>query len=152
VDRPVRELKAFTKVEIAPARSARLNFELRARDLSFFSPVHGRWVLEGGDFEISIGGSSRDLPLTVTVTVPAPPLARPLTLASTIGEWLAHPAAGPVLLRAIRAMPGSALASDPTVLRMVESLPLGHLIPMTGGRLDIAGIGEFLDQANSETR
>jgi beta-glucosidase len=152
VDRPVRELKAFTKVEIAPARSARLNFALRARDLSFFSTVHGRWVLEGGDFEISIGGSSRDLPLTATVTVIAPPLATPLTLASTVGEWLAHPAAGPVLLQAIRAMPGSALASDPTVLRMVESLPLGHLIPMTGGRLDIAGIGQFLDQANSATK
>jgi beta-glucosidase len=150
VDRPVRELRAFTKVEIAPGQSARRNFELRARDLSFFSPVHGRWVLEGGDFEISIGGSSRDLPLTTTVTVPAPPLARRLTLASTVGEWLAHPAAGPVLLQAISAMPGSALASDPTVLRMVESLPLGHLIPMTGGRLDTAGIGQFLDQANGE--
>ena len=116
------------------------------------SPVHGRWVLEGGDFELSVGGSSRDLPLIATVTVPAPALATPLTLASTIGEWLAHPAAGPVLLEAIRAMPGSALGSDPTVLRMVESLPLGHLIPMTGGRLDITGIGQFLDQANSETR
>jgi len=152
VDRPVRELKAFTKVEIEPAKSARLNFELRARDLSFFSPVHGRWVLEGGDFELSVGGSSRDLPLTVTVSVPAPALATPPTLASTIGEWLAHPAAGPVLLEAIGAMPGSALASDPTVLRMVESLPLGHLIPMTGGRLDITGIGQFLEQANSGTR
>jgi beta-glucosidase len=145
VDRPVRELKAFAKVEIEPAQSARLTFELRARDLSFFSPVHGRWVLEGGDFELSVGRSSRDLPLIATVTVPAPALATPLTLASTIGEWLAHPAAGPVLLEAIRAMPGSALASDPTVLRMVESLPLGHLIPMTGGRLDITGIGQFLD-------
>jgi beta-glucosidase len=51
-----------------------------------------------------------------------------------------------VLRQAISAMPGSALASDPTVLRMVESLPLGHLIPMTGGRLDTAGIGEFLGQ------
>lgn len=150
VDRPVRELRAFTKVEIAPGQSARLNFELRARDLSFFSPVHGRWVLEGGDFELSVGRSSRDRPLTVAVTVPAPALTRPLTLGSTVGEWLAHPVAGPVLLQAISAMPGSALASDPTVLRMVESLPLGHLIPMTGGRLDIAGIGQFLDKANGE--
>jgi len=151
VDRPVRELKAFAKVEIALGRSARLNFELRARDLSFWSPVHRRWVLEGGDFEVSIGGSSRDRPLTATVTVPAPPLATPLTLASTIGEWLADPAAGPVLRQAISAMPGSALASDPTVLRMVESLPLGHLIPMTGSRLDITGVGQFLDQATGET-
>jgi beta-glucosidase len=152
VDRPVRELKAFTKVELAPGQSARPEFELRARDLSFFSPVHGRWVLEGGDFEISAGGSSRDLPLTATVTVPAPPLVTPLTLASPTGEWLAHPVGGPVLLQAIAGMPGSALASDPAILRMVESLPLDRLIAMTGGRLDTAGIRQFLDQVNGQTR
>jgi beta-glucosidase len=38
----------------------------------------------------------------------------------------------------------SALASDPAISRMVESLPLDRLIAMTGGRLDTAGIGEFL--------
>lgn len=113
--------------------------------------THGRWVLEGGDFEISVGGSSRDLRLTATVTVPAPPLARSLTLASPVGEWLAHPAGGPVLRQAIGGMRGSALASDPAILRMVESLPLDRLIAMTGGRLDTAGIGQFLDQANRET-
>jgi len=152
VDRPVRELKAFAKVEIAPGQSALLSFELRARDLSFFSPVHGRWVLEGGDFEVSIGGSSRDLPLTATVTVPAPPLAGPLTLASSVREWLADPVGGPVLMEAIAAMQGSALASDPAILRMVESRSLDRLIAMTGGRLDTTGIGDFLSQATCETR
>jgi len=34
---------------------------------------------------------------------------------------------------------------------MVESLPLDRLIAMTGGRLDTAGIGQFLDQAHRET-
>ncbi len=144
VDRPVRELKAFTKVPLAPGQSAEVGFELRARDLSFYSPAHGRWVLEGGDFEVSVGASSRDLRLAATVSVTAPPLARPLTLASPVGDWLAHPDGGPVLRQAISAMPGSALASDPTVLSMVESLPLDRLIAMTGGRLSTAGISEFL--------
>jgi beta-glucosidase len=152
VDRPVRELKAFAKIELAPGQSAPVAFELCARDLSYFSPLHGRWVLEGGDFKISVGRSSRDLPLTATVTVHAPPLAGPLTLASPVGEWLAHPAGGPVLRQAIAGMPGSALASDPAILHMVESLPLERLIVMTGGRLDTAGIGEFLGHANGETR
>ena len=152
LDRPVRELKAFTKVELAAGQSASVRFELRARDLSYFSPVHGRWVLEGGDFTISVGRSSRDLPLTATVTVPALPLAGPLTLASTVGEWLAHPDGGPVLRQAIAGMQGSALASDPAILHMVESLPLDRLIAMTGGRLDTAGIGEFLGHADGETR
>jgi beta-glucosidase len=143
VDRPIRELKAFSKVELAAGQSTRIHFELRARDLSFFSPVHRRWVMESGDFEISIGGSSRDLPLTATVTVHAPALTRPLTLESPVGEWLAHPAGGPLLLQALGGMQGSAFATD-SVLSMVESLPLDRLIAMSGGRLDTAGIDQFL--------
>ena len=152
VDRPIRELKAFAKVELAAGESAVVNFELRARDLSFFSPVHHRWVLEGGEFEISVGGSSRDLPLTATVTVHSAALSGPVTLASPVAEWLAHPAGGPVLLQALGDMPGSALSADPTVLDMVKSLPLDRLIVMTGGRLDTAGIVRFLDPANAENR
>ena len=147
VDRPIRELKAFAKVELAAGESTGLNFELRARDLSFFSPTHHRWVLEDGEFEISVGRSSRDLPLTAVATVHAAALSGPVTLASTVGEWLAHPAGGPALLRALRDMPGSALSADPTVLDMVKSLPLDRLIVMTGGRLDTAGIAQFLASA-----
>jgi Fibronectin type III-like domain len=127
VDRPKRELKAFAKVELAAGESTGVNFELRARDLSFFSSIHRRWVLEDGEFEISVGGSSRDLPLTATVTVHSAALCGPVTLASPVGEWLAHPACGPVLLRALRDMPGSALSADPTILDMVKSLPLDRL-------------------------
>jgi len=145
VDRPIRELKAFAKVELAAGESTGVDFELRARDLSFFSPLHGRWVLEAGGFEIGVGGSSRDLPLTATVSVQAPALARPLSLASSVAEWLADSAGAPVLMQALAAMPGSTLAADPTVLHMVESLPLDRLMAMTGGRLDTAGIRQFLD-------
>jgi len=143
-DRPVRELKAFRKVELAPGQSAPVSFELSARDLSFFSPAHGRWVLEGGDFEISVGASSRDLRLTATVTVDVPPLTRPLSLASPVGEWLAHPAGGPLLLQALEHVQGSVVGSEPAILRMVESLPLNRLITMSGDRIDTEGIDQFL--------
>lgn len=144
VDRPVRELKAFTKVELAPGQSAPVAFELHARDLSFFSPTHNRWALESGDFEIGIGASSRDLRLTATVSVPAPPLTRPLELDSTVGEWLAHPTGGPVLLQAMNAMQGSGVAADPTILGMVASLPLSRLIAMSGHRLDTENINRIV--------
>ncbi|WP_198653585.1 glycoside hydrolase family 3 C-terminal domain-containing protein [Actinocorallia populi] len=144
VDRPVRELKAFTKIELAPGEAAPVEFELRARDLSFFHPVHGRWVLESGDFELSVGSSSRDLRLTATVTVEAPPLARPLALESSVGDWLDDPEGGPLLMEAVRTMEGSGIAHDPEILRMVEALPLNRLIAMGGGRLDTTEIDRFL--------
>lgn len=149
VDRPVRELKAFAKVELAPGESAPVAFELRARELSFFSPAHGRWVLEAGDFEIGVGASSRDLRLTATVTVTAPTLVGPLTRDSTVGEWLAHPVGGPVFRAAMSEVAGSSAADDPEILRMIESLPLPRLLAMIG-RSDDGAIDRLLDQTTTE--
>ncbi|GAA4983677.1 glycoside hydrolase family 3 C-terminal domain-containing protein [Yinghuangia aomiensis] len=136
IDRPVRELKAFAKVELAPGASTQVEFELRARDFSFYSSTRGGWVLEAGDFDIHVGGSSRDCRLAARVTIDAPAQQAALTPDSTVGEWLAHPKAGPALLRAMSRVEGSAAASDPTVMRMVESLPLSRLVSMSGGRMD----------------
>ncbi|WP_262402826.1 glycoside hydrolase family 3 C-terminal domain-containing protein [Actinomadura sp. CNU-125] len=146
VDRPVRELKAFTKIELAPGASAPVEFELHARDLSFYHPLHSRWVLEAGDFEIAVGASSRDLRLTARFTVDAPALPRPLRSDSPVKDWLAHPEGGPVLLRTLSTMKGSAVAADPTVLRMVESLPLNRLIAMSGDRMDTTDVDRLLDR------
>ena len=106
-------------------------------------------MLESGDFEIGVGASSRDLRLTTTVTVDAPAPPRPLGLDSPVAEWLAHPEGGPVLLRALNAMEHSAVATNPEILRMVESLPLNRLIAMSGGRLDTTGLGPLLDGTHS---
>ncbi|PAK28030.1 glycosyl hydrolase [Streptomyces sp. alain-838] len=135
VDRPVRELKAFSKVEIGPGESVPVRFTLDARDFSFFSPQHGRWVLEAGDFTIAVGASSRDLRLTTVVTVSAPPLTLPLSGDSTVGDWLEHPVGGPLFRQAMSETKGSAMASDPTIFRMIASLPLNRLVTMTGGIL-----------------
>ncbi|NUU22610.1 MAG: beta-glucosidase [Streptomycetaceae bacterium] len=136
VDRPVRELKAFAKVALAAGESAPLVFQLRARDLAFYSPTLGRWVVEGGDFEIAVGASSRDLRLTATVAVAAPPQDRALTWESSVGEWLAHPVGGPLLRDALGRLDKSAIATDPEILRMVEPLSLARLVKLGGDRLD----------------
>ncbi len=151
VDRPVRELRAFTKLELASGRSVPVEFELSARDLSFFSPDHGRWVLESGDFEISVGASSRDLRLRTTVTVQAAELGRLLAPESPVGEWLAHPVAGPLLLHALNSAQGSSVAQDPEILRMVESLPLDRLLTMSGGRLDTGPLMDWMTAQNLRT-
>jgi len=89
VARPKRELKAFAKVALAAGTSSVVRLSLTARDLSYWSVEHGSWVLEGGDFTIAVGASSRDLRLVTTVDVPAPSVAAALSGASTLGEWLA---------------------------------------------------------------
>jgi beta-glucosidase len=146
LDRPLRELKAFTKVELAPGESTTVSLELHARDLSFYSPARKRWVLESGDFEIAVGASSRDLRLRTTVTVNAPAAAQSLTQDSSVGEWLAHPVGGPALREALDGGQGAAVIRDPEILRMVESLPLRRLVSMSGGRLDLGDIDQLIAQ------
>ncbi|CZT13258.1 hypothetical protein WAI453_005398 [Rhynchosporium graminicola] len=66
---PVKQLRGFEKVEIAPGKSARVKFALQRRDLSEWSVVEQAWVLQSGSYEVWVGSSSRDLPLAGELTV-----------------------------------------------------------------------------------
>jgi beta-glucosidase len=64
VDRPLRELKGFERVELAPGERNVVSFALDRRSLSFYSVATHSWVPEPGQFDISVGSSSRDLSLS----------------------------------------------------------------------------------------
>src|SRR4029079_1716106 len=78
VARPVRELKGFTKLDLVPGESGVATSELTARDLSFWSETLRDWVLEAGEFVMSVGSSSRDLRGSQVVHVDAARVAAPL--------------------------------------------------------------------------
>ena len=63
IDRPVRELKGFTRVELKPGETRTVEFTLSRADLSYWSPFQKGWMAEPGIFEIQIGASSRDIRL-----------------------------------------------------------------------------------------
>jgi beta-glucosidase len=63
VDRPVRELKGFERVELAPGESRSVSFTIDRRALSFYSTEQHAWTAQPGAFEVFVGTSSRDLPL-----------------------------------------------------------------------------------------
>jgi len=94
VQRPVRELKAFSKVAIEPGASTTVSVRLTARDFAFFHPVLRRWVVEGGTFDIIVGASSRDLRLVGSVELSGEPVVYPINETSSMAEWLAHPVVG----------------------------------------------------------
>ncbi len=60
VTRPVKELKGFRKVELAPGESREIVFTLTAADLAFYTGA-GRWEAEPGAFSVFVGGNSRDV-------------------------------------------------------------------------------------------
>ncbi len=63
VPRPVKELKGFQKVRLAPGEEKTVTFRIGRREMEFFHPKLERWVVEPGAFRVLVGTSSRDLPL-----------------------------------------------------------------------------------------
>lgn len=60
VTRPVKELKAFRKISLAPGEKQTVSFELTTEDLKFYDHQL-RHVWEPGTFDIMVGGNSRDV-------------------------------------------------------------------------------------------
>jgi beta-glucosidase len=69
VDRPIRELKGFERVELSPGESKTISFQIDRRALSFYSTEHHAWTAQPGQFDVSVGSSSRDLPLHGSFTL-----------------------------------------------------------------------------------
>ncbi|KAL9084086.1 MAG: hypothetical protein Q9165_008224 [Trypethelium subeluteriae] len=63
VDFPVRVLRGFEKVEVPTGAKRTVAFDINRRDLSYWDVGAQNWRLPEGEFEFSVGFSSRDLPL-----------------------------------------------------------------------------------------
>lgn len=147
IDRPVRELKAFAKVSLEPGQSSEVVLVLTPRDLSYYSVELRRWVLEGGEFVIAVGSSSRDLRLAKSVHVEAALPAAAIGGDSSILEWLAHPKGGPILRNLMAQAPAQ---GDPdAMLRMIEGMPLNRLIPMSQGAMTQDMVDQMVAAANA---
>jgi beta-glucosidase len=135
VTRPPRELKAFAKIGLEPGAGQEVTLTLTARDLSYWSALHRRWVLEGGEFRICVGASSRDIRLSAVINVTATPPALPLSGTSTLTEWLTDPAGGQALRGALGTRPdgrpGGILGSE-ELLAIIGNMPLATLTAFPG--------------------
>lgn len=59
--RPVKELKGFSKIRLAPGQTETVTFEVGRDALAFFDDKAHEWVVEPGKFEAIIGASSADI-------------------------------------------------------------------------------------------
>ena len=57
VTRPVRELKAFQRIDLAPGEQLAVQFQLHTDELAFYGRDNTR-IVEAGEFHVWIGGSS----------------------------------------------------------------------------------------------
>ncbi len=67
--RPVKELKAFSKVWLKAGETKKVTMKLNKEAFQYYDPAKKQWVVEPGEFDILVGSSSRDLRLEHTITV-----------------------------------------------------------------------------------
>ena len=60
VTRPVKELKDFEKIALAPGETSTVTFYLSREDLEFYN-IDMNWTVEPGEFKVFVGTNSRDV-------------------------------------------------------------------------------------------
>lgn len=63
--RPVKELKGFDKINLAPGAEQTVTFTVTGDDLKFYDPTSSSWIAEPGRFKAYIGSSSTDIRATI---------------------------------------------------------------------------------------
>jgi beta-glucosidase len=156
--RPIKELKAFTKVDLSPGESKEVKFSLGYPDFAFYDPAVKDWVVEDGDFEVLIGASSQDIRLmeTVHVTATKKRLTQ-LTRYSTIREWIAHPVGRELISPIVEGM-AIAFATDQglpvnpfeMINQIIGDMPIIKLIGFSQGMFTIEMLDQLVMEANEQ--
>lgn len=67
--RPVKELKGFARVTLAPGEKQRITITLDDKAFRFRNVKADRWEIEGGEYELLVGASVEDIRLCEKITV-----------------------------------------------------------------------------------
>ncbi|MFC1432355.1 discoidin domain-containing protein [Streptacidiphilus sp. N1-3] len=88
---PARQLKGFQRVDLQPGASQQVSFALTAHDLAYWNTTSNGWTAASGAYQVSVGDSSRSLPLTGSFTLGS--TISPALTASVSVSGAADPAA-----------------------------------------------------------
>lgn len=159
VQRAPRELKAFASVALAAGETRAVELLVRRADLAYWDVRVDRWVVEGGEYTVDVAASSRDIRSSVAVQVDGDDVDIPLTLDSSIGDVVAHPVAGPIVMGALGGFLGelsgadssaaSMMPNDEAMEKMMASFPIGRLIGFPGVDVSHEQVEQLLAAANA---
>lgn len=87
--RPVRELRGFEKISLMPGETKQVRFTLDDRS---FAVWDDSWKIPGGEYQIEVGSSSRDIRLSRTINVEGENLSE---TEWQKGSWYENPVGAP---------------------------------------------------------
>lgn len=158
--RPIKELKGFDKVELAPGETKTVTFTLDARSFAYYEPKVKDFVVESGEFDIMIGQSVNDILLSETVTVTGTTkIPVVYTTNTTFGDLPTTPEAVAILAPIIDAYTlddencaGDSSASEAISQEMndamTKSMPLRGVISFSDGKVTPKMVDEVVEKLN----
>ena len=161
VIRPVRELKGFEKVELAPGETKMVSFTLDGRAFSYWNTQIHDWHVESGTYRLQVGQSSRRIVLEESVYVESSVhLPVHYTLDTTFGDLQKDPEAMELLapymgLDALVKKEGEESQAAAEAISsqmkdaMVRYMPLRGAFSFGGHEVDPAQLQEILDRLNA---
>ncbi|WP_328466044.1 glycoside hydrolase family 3 C-terminal domain-containing protein [Actinoplanes sp. NBC_00393] len=69
VKQPVRRLRGYQRIRLAPGKRSTVTLRLPVADLAFWDVTRSRWVVEDAGHTVAVGRSSTDWALTTTLRV-----------------------------------------------------------------------------------
>jgi beta-glucosidase len=69
VERPIRQLRGFTRISLEAGATRTVEFTLKAADLSYWDAVTHSFTVEPGNVELQVGASSADIRLAKIIAV-----------------------------------------------------------------------------------
>lgn len=145
VQRPEQELKGFTVTkDLAPGETQDITIVVPRCELEYFDAALDQWLVEDLTYRFDIGASSRDIRLSVEISVTGDPYQQRLDKQSTIGAWFSHPVGGPALRKLLAPLLASVEADAPvgsTREKAMMGTRLGQLakfsmVPVNDEQLD----------------
>ena len=133
---PPKQLRNFARVDLQPGASQTVRFTVTAHDLAHFDNASNAWTTTSGSYQILVGDSSRNLPLSGTINV-----ANTLTGAAAlspsdphgrISVTNPHGMSAPAHAAVSMTMHASDSTSGRTITFSAQGLPAGVSISSSG--------------------
>ncbi|NLO84551.1 MAG: glycosyl hydrolase [Clostridiales bacterium] len=163
VFRPVRELKGFEKVQLAPGETKTVTFTLDKNAFAYWNVQLHDWHVETGAFDVQIGRSSSDIALSEEVVVESTvEIPQHFTLDSIFFDLMKSEKARNAMKPLLDGMSStfgadvdeeksdvaqSAISND-MAAAMLQYMPLRSIVSFGGGQVTHAQLQAMLDQLN----
>ena len=160
VGRPLKELRDFAKVDLAPGETKTVTFTLDKQAFAYYNTVIHDWHVETGEFIIMIGKSSRQIELEASVTVHSTvKIPVTYTMDTPMCDVMRDEGAYEIVKGYLHVDnlfvndESQAAAMEAITPKMQEAtfyyMPLRAMLSYGGGKMTVADLHELVDKLNT---